>query len=208
MTGGVGEARVVHVERAPTPAKSRKCDNRLGEPGCLHFHTALEIVLLIMLFTSACGYHTAGHAVTLPADVETIAIPAFVNQTQTYKIEQKLTAAVVREMVTRTHYHILNEPSDSADATLRGTVVSTSTSPLTYDSQTGRASSALVVVTARVTLTDRQGKILYENPSYLFREEYQVSRELSSFFEEDSPALERLSREFARTLVSNVLEGF
>ena len=50
--------------------------------------------------------------------------------------------------------------------------------------------------------------MLYENPAYLFREEYQVSRELSSFFEEDSPALERLSREFARTLVSNVLEGF
>ena len=86
-------------------------------------------------------------------------------------------------------------------------VISTSTSPLTYDSQTGRASSALVVVTAKVTLTDRQGKVLYENPAYLFREEYQVSRELSSFFEEDSPALERLSREFARTLVSNVSGG-
>jgi hypothetical protein len=115
---------------------------------------------------------------------------------------------VVSEMVTRTHYPVLIEASDSADATLRGTVISTSTSPLTYDSQTGRASSALVVVTAKVTLTDRQGKVLYENPAYLFREEYQVSRELSSFFEEDSPALSRLSREFARTLVSNVLEGF
>ena len=108
----------------------------------------------------------------------------------------------------RYHYHVLNEASDSADATLRGTVVSTSTSPLTYDSQNGRASSALVVVTMKVTLSDRQGKILYENPSSLFRDEYQVSQELSSFFEEDSPALERLSRELARTLVSNVLEGF
>jgi len=169
----------------------------------------LFLGLVALIFsTTACGYHTAGHAVTLPADVQTIAIPAFANQTQTYKIEQRLTAAVVQEMVTRTHYHILNEVSDSADATLRGTVITTSTSPLTYDSQTGRASSALVVVTARVTLTDRHGKVLYQNPSYLFREEYQVSRELSSFFEEDSPALERLSREFARTLVSNVLEGF
>ena len=197
------------AERAPSPAKSRRKENPPlpGQEG-LHSHTSLKIVELILLFTAACGYHTAGHAVTLPANVQTIAIPAFVNQTQTYKIEQRLTAAVVREMVTRTHYHILNEPSDSADATLRGVVVGTSTSPLTYDSQTGRASSALVVVTARVTLTDRQGKVLYENPSYLFREEYQVSRELSSFFEEDSPALERLSREFARTLVSNVLEGF
>lgn len=170
--------------------------------------TSLMLLLLISLFTSACGYHTAGHAVTLPTGTQTIAVPAFVNQTQTYKIEQKLTAAVVREMVTRTHYHIVNESSDSADATLRGTVLSTSTSPLTYDSQTGRASSALVVVTAKVILTDRQGNVLYQNPSYLFREEYQVSRELSSFFEEDSPALDRLSREFARTLVSNVLEGF
>ena len=169
----------------------------------------LNLVLLFSaLFTTACGYHTAGHAVTLPANVQTIAIPAFVNRTQTYKIEQRLTAAVVQEMVTRTHYHILNEPSDSADATLRGVVMSTSTSPLTYDSTTGRASSALVVVTAKVTLTDRQGNVLYQNPSYLFREEYQVSQELSSFFEEDSPALERLSQAFARTLVSNVLEGF
>jgi outer membrane lipopolysaccharide assembly protein LptE/RlpB len=168
----------------------------------------LRALTLIFFFATGCGYHTAGHAVTIPANVQTIAIPAFVNRTQTYKIEQRLTSAVVSEMVARTHYHVLNEASDSADATLRGTVISTSTSPLTYDSQTGRASSALVVVTAKVTLTDRQGKVLYENPAYLFREEYQVSRELSSFFEEDSPALSRLSREFARTLVSNVLEGF
>jgi len=169
---------------------------------------SLQLAVLMVIFTAACGYHTAGHAITLPTGAQTIAIPAFVNQTQTYKIEQKLTAAVVREMVTRTHYRIVNESNDSVDATLSGTVLSTSTSPLTYDSQTGRASSALVVVTAKVILTDRRGKVLYQNPSYLFREEYQVSRELSSFFEEDSPALDRLSREFARTLVSNVLEGF
>lgn len=194
MTRAVLTAGVVAGD---SPARSRKSNRLQGLS-----------VLAVLLLTTACGYHTAGHNVALPTNVQTISIPAFVNQTQTYKIEQKLTAAVVREMVTRTHYHILNEVSDSADATLRGTVVSTSTSPLTYDSQTGRASSALVVLTARVTLTDRNGKVLYENPSYLFREEYQVSRELSSFLEEDSPALERLSREFARTLVSNVLEGF
>src|SRR5690242_1580116 len=139
------------VERAYSPAKSWR------RHGSLRF--ARLPLLTVILFTTACGYHTAGHAVTLPVNVQTIAIPAFVNQTQTYKIEQKLTAAVVREMVTRTHYHILNEASDSADATLRGTVVSTSTSPLTYDSQTGRASSALVVLTARVTLTGRNGPV-------------------------------------------------
>lgn len=162
---------------------------------------------LFTVLSSSCGYHTAGHVTTIPSNVQTIAIPSFANQTQTYKIEQTLTAAVVREMVTRTHYHVVNS-SDPADATLKGTVLSTYTAPLTYDSQTGRAASVLVTVSMKVALTDKQGKVLYQNPSYVFREQYQVSRELASFFEEDSPALQRLSQEFARTLVSNILEGF
>jgi outer membrane lipopolysaccharide assembly protein LptE/RlpB len=168
------------------------------------------VLLLSFLLApvSGCGYHTAGQAVTVPQNIHTIAIPAFVNETPTYRIEQILTAAVVREMTTRTHYQILSDISDAADATLRGTVLSTSTSPLTYDSRTGRASSMLVVMTMKVSLMGRDGKILYENPSYLFREQYQISELVKSFFEEDSPALERLSREFARTLVANILEGF
>ena len=164
--------------------------------------------LTLLLISTGCGYHTAGRGVTLPDNVKTIALPSFVNDTRTYKIEQTLTAAVVREMVTRTHYQILNQGNSEADATLRGEVLSSSASPLTYDSQTGRAASVLVTVSMKVSLTDRSGKILYQNPAYLFREQYQVSRELTSFFEEDSPALKRLSQDFARTLVSNILEGF
>jgi hypothetical protein len=91
---------------------------------------------------------------------------------------------------------------------LHGTVLSTSASPLTYDTGTGRTASVLVVVSLKVSLSDRQGKVLYENPAYLFREQYEVSQDLSSFFEEDSPAFRRLSQDFARTLVSNILEGF
>jgi len=169
---------------------------------------AVALAALLCLVSAGCGYHTAGHAAQLPDNVKTIAIPAFSNETQTYKIEQMLTAAVVREMVTRTHYHVLNQTSDDADATLRGSVISTYSAPLTYDSQTGRASSVLVTVNMKVALTDKQGKVLYENPSYIFRQQYQVSSDLTSFFEEDTPALQRLSQEFARTLVSNILEGF
>jgi outer membrane lipopolysaccharide assembly protein LptE/RlpB len=168
----------------------------------------VALAVLLSVFGAGCGYHTAGHAVTIPDNVRTIAIPAFVNQTQTFKIEQMLTAAVVREFVTRTHYHVVNQMSDDADAALHGTVVSTYTTPLTYDSQTGRAASVLVVISLKVSLLDKQGKVLYQNPSYLFREQYEVSRDLNSFFEEDSPAFQRLSRDFAQTLVSNILEGF
>lgn len=163
---------------------------------------------LLCLFTAGCGYHTAGHAVLIPDNVQTIAIPTFVNDTQTFKIEQMLTSAVVREMTTRTHYHVLTNSSSDADAILRGTVLATASTPLTYDSRTGRASSVLITVSMKVALTDKQGKLLYENPSYVFRQQYQVSSDLTSFFEEDTPAFQRLSREFAHTLVSDVLEGF
>jgi hypothetical protein len=65
-----------------------------------------------------------------------------------------------------------------------------------------------IAISMSVTLTDHSGKILYQNPSYSFRDNYQVSQELSNFFQEDTPALQRLSRDFARTLVSDVLEGY
>ena len=169
---------------------------------------AVAAAMFVCLWCAGCGYHTAGHSVTLPENIKTLAVPVFGNETQTYKIEQILTAAVVRELVTRTHYHILNEASDSADATLHGTVLSTYTSPLTYDSTTGRAASVLVIITMKVSLKDKQGKVLYDNPSYLFREQYQVASNVTSFFEEDTTAVARLSRTFASTLVSNILEGF
>jgi hypothetical protein len=81
-------------------------------------------------------------------------------------------------------------------------------SQVTIDSATGRAASALIGVGIKVSLSDRNGKVLYENPAYVFREQYEVSQDLGSFFEEDSPAFRRLSQDFARTLVSDILEGF
>jgi len=164
--------------------------------------------LLVLVLSAGCGYHTAGHSSQLPEAVKTIAVPTFKNETSTYRIEQMLTSSVVHEFTSRTHYRIQSDATDDADATLRGTVLSTSASPLAYDTSTGRAASVLIVVSIKVTLSDRQGKVLYQNPAYLFREQYEVSQDLASFFEEDSPAFRRLSQDFARTLVSNILEGF
>ena len=166
------------------------------------------LALCSLFLTAGCGYHTVGHSSQLPESVQTIAIPAFKNETLNYRIEQMLTASVVREFTPRTRYHIVNDAGDDADATLRGTVLSTAASPLTYDTATGRAASVLVVVSMKVSFTDRNGKVLYQNPAYLFREQYEVSQDLATFFEEDSPAFRRLSQDFARTLVSNILEGF
>ena len=115
---------------------------------------------------------------------------------------------MVREFNTRTHYRIVHDDREDADAVLKGTVLSASSTPLAYDSITGRAASALVTISVQITLTDRQGKVIFQNPSYLFHDQYEISRNLNSFFEEESPAVDRMSRDFAHTLVANILEAY
>ncbi len=165
------------------------------------------VAAVLLLLASGCGYHQAGKGSKIPTEVKTIAVPAFLNETQSFRVESILTQAVVREFNTRTKYRIVSDPND-ADAVLNGTVVLAQLAPLTYDSNTGRASSALVTIGVKVSLKAKDGRILYENSNFSYREQYQVSRELSSFFEEEGPAVDRLSRDFARTLVSNVLEMY
>ena len=169
---------------------------------------SFAVLAAATLLATGCGYHTSGTAVELPQNIHTIAIPAFVSRSQTFRIEQLLTDAVVREFNVRTQYHVIHDTNGDADAVLKATVLSASATPLAYDSQTGRAASALITVSIQVSLTDRQGKVLFENPSYLFHDQYELSRDLPSFFEEESPAVDRLSRDFARTLVANILEAY
>jgi hypothetical protein len=156
----------------------------------------------------ACGYHTVGQGSRLPADVHTVAIPTFENKTTAYHVEQLLTEAVVREFLARTQYRVVSLNDGHADAVLRGTVLITRVDPVTYDSATGRSTSGMVSLTMKITLADKNGKILYDNPNYSFHEPYQISREPSSFFQEETPALRRLVAELARNLVSNVLETY
>ena len=135
-------------------------------------------------------------------------MPIFVNQSSRFRIEQRLAQAVTREFIERTQYRITPEPSQ-ADAVLKGTVKDVRAGVVTFDLKTGRATALQIQVTADVQLVDlHTKKALFANPNYIFREEYQVSQSPANLFEEDQPALDRLSRDLARTLVTEILENF
>lgn len=164
--------------------------------------------LLAVVFASACGYHVAGRGDRLPPDVKTIAVPTFSNQTKRFRIEQQLTAAVVRELIERTRFKVLSDP-DGADAVVEGTVKNVSTGVIAFNLTTGAATALQVVVTADVRLVDQHThKVLFSNPKYVFRDEYEISQSNSQLFEEEGPALDRLSRDFAHTLVTDILENY
>ena len=165
--------------------------------------------IMLLLATAGCGYHTGGQAVRLPTDLHTLYVPAFVNGTSIYRIEQTITEDVVRELRDRTHYRIVTTNEDgAADAILHGTVTAAIITPLTFDPATGRISSGMVTVNVKASLVTSKGKTLWENPNYIYREQYQVSRDAPSFFEEEEPALGRIARSFAKSLVSDILEAY
>lgn len=166
---------------------------------------AMVVVLLLLV---GCGYHTGGQAVRLPSNLHTLYVPAVTNTTSFYALGPSVTGAVVSELRSRTNYRILLTNDGSADATLNAIITGASVSPLTYDSRTGRVSSAMVTIGMKASLVSRQGKVLWEDPSYQYRDQYQVSRDVASFFEEEEPALTRVARDFSKTLVNEILEAY
>ena len=177
-----------------------------------------------VLFLSSCGYRVGGTSSQLPPGLKVIAVPALKNDTTRYRIEQRMTEAVIHEFIARSKFRVVSSP-DSADAVLHGEITSFEAIPAVFDTTpsttsnsttvptvnatTARATTMLVSVHVKVLLEERETKkALYKNDDYLFREPYEISTDPAKFFDEQGPALERMSRDFASRLVSDVLENF
>ena len=163
---------------------------------------------MLLLSATGCGYHTLGAATHLPSGVHTLSVPEFSTRTENYRTETLMTQAVIREFAARTRLRVTPNTGGDPDAVLTGTILQQAALPLTYNTSTQQSSSYLVTIVAAVTLKDRDGKVLYENKNYVFRQQYQSTTDLPTFLDESPAAVERLSRDFARALVADVLESF
>jgi hypothetical protein len=174
-----------------------------------------------------CGYHVAGHGpVALPKTIHVIAVPALENKTNTFKIEQKLTAATVHEFLAKTRYKVVSNP-DAGDAVLTGKVLSLEILPLLFQTPTAttsteQATAMMVTMKCEVTLTERDsGKVLYHTDNFVFRNEYQLATvgqtaqtptesrgNVEEIFQESDPAFDRMAQDFAVRLVAAVTENY
>jgi outer membrane lipopolysaccharide assembly protein LptE/RlpB len=166
------------------------------------------VLATVAAIACGCGYHVAGRSDSLPKTIHVIAVPALENKTTSYRIEQRLTTATVHEFLAKTSYRVVSDPANG-DAVLRGKVLSLEAVPLLFDTATGRATTMLVTVKCEITFEEREtGKILYHTDNFLFRNEYEISTDVKSFFEEQDPALDRVAQDFAARLVAAVTENY
>jgi len=170
------------------------------------------LAVLAVLGGSGCGYALAGRGSFLPATIMTIGIPAFANHTTVFNLETLLTEKVRAEFIGRGKYKILPE-NTGVDALLTGEVQSAVLTPVSFTADQ-LASRYALTVTARIELRDlREAKVLWENPSIVFRQEYEAqsgrtAQDPAASFGQDTNALDRMAADFARTIVSSILEAF
>lgn len=169
-------------------------------------------LLALAVSSSGCGYTLAGHGTFLPAYIKRIGIPTFTNNSTVFNVEQTLTPKVRAEFIGRGKYTIVPD-STGVDALLTGEVTSITLVPAAFNTQQ-QATRYALTLTAKVQFKDMTtNKILWQNPSMQYREEFDVSTSSSTldptaFFGQNQNALDRMTSEFARALVSAILEAF
>ena len=169
---------------------------------------ALSAVTLVAVFSSGCGYHLAGRGDLIPKNVQTIAVQPFGNATPRYKLARLLPTDISRELISRTRYHLVEDPN-KADAVLTGTVTNFYAYPIIFDTATARATTIQAIVIVQMRLTNRaDGKVIFEKQNAEFRERYEISVDPAAYFDESGTAMERLSRDVSRSMVSAILNAF
>jgi hypothetical protein len=168
---------------------------------------ALLLVVLLLGSTVACGYRLAGQSSILPAGIKTIGIPIFINRTKKPELEQRITEHIIDEFVTRGRVRIVPD-ENGAEAILYGTIFTYTTVPVLINEQ-GRATRYEIMITARVVLnmvtTD---EILWATDHFLFKQQYEVPDIAAIYSDREIVAIDEVSTDFARSVVSSILEGF
>ena len=173
----------------------------------------MVLLLCAAVVCSGCGYTLAGQGSFLPDYIQTIGIPLFANTTTVFEVEQDLTREVRSAFIGRGRYNIV-QAETGVDAVLDGTITAITITPATFTAQQ-QALRYIFTLRAAIELRDlTTGEILWENPRLTFSDEYEVASgtggqlDASTFFGQQSNAVERVARDFARTVVSSILEAF
>ncbi|MEW6456859.1 MAG: LPS assembly lipoprotein LptE [Acidobacteriota bacterium] len=167
------------------------------------------LLFCIILFTVLwyhCGYRLSGTGAFLPPYIKKICIPIFKNNTQRFEIDQILTSSVTDEMAKRGNFQVVGS-EEASDATLYGEIIEFNVYPTAFGSDS-RARKFGVIITAKVILKDlKTGKEIFASSNYQFRDEYDI-KEGMDFFTLETEVINKISQDFAKSIVSTILEGF
>ena len=176
----------------------RLLPSTLGSP-------CIAALAVIGLSLCGCGYRIAGPSAAA-LKLRTLAIPTLRNSTPVFQLEQRLTRALIDTFAQRSPYRITSTEA-GADAAIQGEVIELSAVPVIIGNESF-GTTFLVTLRTRLRIIDlRTSRILFRNDNFLFREQYVINADVREFFSEINPAVDRMARDFAQSVVATVLSG-
>jgi len=172
----------------------------------------VRIFLIVLILLAGSGFTECYKPVTnsgLPEKIKIVAVPAFQFEVTgaRYRVETRFTEAVTKEIIKRGRGLKVQGAREGADAVIEGTIRNFYFTGVLLD-RDGRARVYEVTIVAAVTIRDlKENKILYDNQNFIFRDSFEFSADPRSFFNEEDPAVERMSRVFAESVVSTIING-
>jgi hypothetical protein len=169
------------------------------------------LIVLLAIIHTGCGYSLAGRGSFLPAYIKRIGVPQFTNNTAVFELDRQVTDRVRSEFIGRGKWTVVPE-STGVDGLVTGVISSVTLTPVAFN-QAQQATRYALTLSASVEFKDmRTNTVLWANPSMQYREEFSLNPtsalDTATFLGQDVNARERMANEFARALVSSILEAF
>lgn len=171
--------------------------------------SALALMLLLVSGFTEC-YKPVTKS-QLPPRIKTVAVPAFQNESLRFKVESRFTEAVINEIVRRGKGLRVQGTREGADAVVDGVIKSFTFSGVLLQPNDPDAHARIfeVEIRAAVTVRDQiENRVLYDNQNFVFRGEFEFANDPRTFFNEEDPAVQRMARSFAESIVSTLVNGF
>jgi outer membrane lipopolysaccharide assembly protein LptE/RlpB len=161
------------------------------------------LVLVAAALAGGCGYTVRG---TLPAHIETIAVPIFRNRTQEPAIESLITRAVVEGFSTNGRLRVVRR--EQADAVLDGEITDYVIASIAFDRE-ARVRVYRLVVTLNLRLRDvRRNTVLLQRAGVREQADFRVENAVSQTISREETALRVAATEIGRAIVNLAVTRF
>lgn len=153
--------------------------------------------LAVVLGLGGCGYSLRG---TLPAHIETVAVPIFANRTQEPGVESFVTRAVVEAFSTNGRLRVVRV--EDADAVLDGEIVGYQVDSIAFD-RNANIREYRLTVTLNLRLRDvRRNAVLFQQDGFREKADFRVEGAVADTIAREETALREAAVDIARSVVS------
>jgi hypothetical protein len=169
------------------------------------FKTVLMCLSFFLLF--GCGYTFAPQGKYIDNRIQRVYVKSFDNKTAQAEIESYFRTAFINQFIQKSRFKIVNS-EESADAIVKGTILSLNTSSLSYLKNDLAAEERAAVVLEVTFLENESGKIIWSSKNMTGTVDYTLKDDINLLSSTRKDAFIKLANDMAEKAFNLMMSGF